>query len=68
VEVVNLVRIVCFQIVAEALGSEEGPKKSRRYMREKGQIDAPAGVRVFSRFYAIRCRIRALGLPVFVLV
>jgi hypothetical protein len=42
VEVIDLVRIVRLPIVTDALGGEQQPEKSRRYMREKVQVDAPA--------------------------
>jgi hypothetical protein len=41
VEVIDLVRIVRLPIVTDALGSEQQPEESRRYMREKVQVDAP---------------------------
>ena len=41
-EVIDLVGIVRLPIVADALGSEQQPEQSRRYMREKVQVDAPA--------------------------
>jgi hypothetical protein len=42
VEVIDLIGIVGLPIVADALGSEQQPEESRRYMREKVQVDAPA--------------------------
>jgi hypothetical protein len=42
VEVIDLVGIVRLPIVTDALGGEQQPEESRRYMREKVQVDAPA--------------------------
>ena len=44
VEVINSVRIMCVPIVAKAFGSEKQREESRRYLKERGQVDAPAKV------------------------
>ena len=61
VEVINSVRIMRIPIVAKAFGSKKQRKESRRYLKERGQFDAPAKVRI-NRFYAIRCSIRLTSL------
>ena len=44
VEVINSVRIVRVPIVTKAFGSEKQREESRRYLQERGQVDAPAKV------------------------
>jgi hypothetical protein len=44
VEVINSVRIMCVPIVTKAFGSEKQREENRRYLKERGQIDAPAKV------------------------
>ena len=44
VEVINSVRIMRIPIVAKAFGSKKQRKESRRYLKKRGQVDAPAKV------------------------
>ena len=41
-EVIDLVGIVRLPVMTDALGSEQQPEQSRRDMREKVQVNAPA--------------------------